>query len=322
MLKIEINPIRKHIKDIVANDKNKKNNIGEILSKGKATGIPNNVPISIIGEKGSGKTTLLRAIMKIIHEEKQNEFRNIFFVYSPLTLDLELPEYITKIDIQQSENFLEHLFEIKSIYNSYVKFFENVKRYHIIEKIEKKIGDDDPDNEEYEKILRSFLNYCDNEIVKYNNEYINSGEPIRKIIDRVIERGSKVINRFSKPFTIDNILIKGLSKDQRDCVVIDDIAIASKVLFKDRKENTIYDYLTLSRHMRLLVIFSGQQVDQLPKMLRREIMCWILSKNTNIELLTGILSRGNLESIREKQKELGKYEFVIYNSFEDKISKI
>ena len=74
--------------------------------------------------------------------------------------------------------------------------------------------------------------------------------------------------------------------------------------------------------MRLMVCFAGQQIEQVPKSIRREIMCWIVSKNTNLELLKGILSKDVLRDITEKQKEIDKYEFVVFNMIDGETNKI
>ena len=51
-------------------------------------------------------------------------------------------------------------------------------------------------------------------------------------------------------------------------------------------------------------------------------MCWIVSKNTNLELLKGILSKDVLRDIKEKQKEIEKYEFVVFNMIDGETNKI
>lgn len=272
------------------------------------TNIPNNVPVGIIGDKGSGKTTLLKALADIMHKSK---FVTIFYVYTSLSLDNELPEFVTRINIDNAESILMKYFEIKSIYNSYVKFFDKAKASKILEEY----GNN---NDEHSvRKLTEFLNICDNDIIKYNSEIVNSGSDIHVVIDKIIDTGEKIIKKFSEAFYIDGIKINGIKKNQYDSIIIDDIAIAAPILFKNMKSNSLYEYVTLSRHMRILIIFAGQQLDQLPKMMRREIMCWILSKNTNLELLTGILQKSVLKTIEDKQKTLKRYEFVVYNVVTD-----
>ena len=51
-------------------------------------------------------------------------------------------------------------------------------------------------------------------------------------------------------------------------------------------------------------------------------MCWIISKNSNLELLKGILSKETLRELQDKQRELKKFEFVVYNMIEGTIDKI
>ena len=223
-----------------------------------------------------------------------------------------MPEFVTRIEISKAESFLQQFFAIKSIYNSYCKFFTKLKSSKIL-------GDksDDTVYEPDDVRLRKLLDITDNEIIKYNDGIVNSGANIKVIIDKLISTGQKVINKFSKDFFIEDIKVNGLRRQQRDAIVIDDIAIAGNILFKQRKDNNIYEYLTLSRHMRILIIFAGQQIDQLPKMLRREIMCWILARNTSLELLQGIINKNRCAQLLEQQRNLRKYQFVIYNIVND-----
>jgi len=297
------NPLRK-VADLVAQNSNKSNDTDSLKYKGQDIGIPNNVPTAIIGEKGSGKTTLIKSLMSVINEEQ--EFRNIFYLYSSLTLDLELPDYVIRIDIDKAEDFLLQFFEIKSIYNSYVKLFTKLRKMKYFE--------EDKDD------LKGFLGLLDNEIVRYNTDVINTGKDPHVIIDRVLDVGKKLIETYSKEFEVDGVKINGFKKEQRDAFFIDDIAVASRILFKDRRSNSLYEYITLSRHMRILIVFAGQQVDQIPKMIRREIMCWILTKSTTLDLLTGIISKQSLRDIETKQRQLMAYEFVLYNVVTGKIT--
>lgn len=288
------NPLRE-LANKLANKKHK-NNIDNIFINGEDTNIPNNLPTAIVGDKGSGKSTLIKAIME--GANKEGLFKHIYFIYSSLSWDEELPPYVIKIDINNCDEFLANLFEIKTIFNSYVNFFEKVNK--------KDIDDDNA-------VLDKFLSQCDNNIIKYNQDIVNSGMSDHVIIDKIIDTGEKIINKFTKDFFIGNVKVDGLRKDERDAIIIDDIAIAAKVLFRQIKDNPIYEYLTLTRHMRLFVLFAGQQIDQIPKAIRREIMCWLISKNTNIELLKGVLQNRVLNEIENKQALLQKYEFVLYN---------
>lgn len=289
-----LNPLRRIANELA--DKKHKNNINNIVVNKEDTNIPNNLPVAIVGDKGSGKSTLIKSIMKATHDNKT--FDHIYFIYSSLSWDEELEPYIIKIDINNCDEFLANLFEIKTIYNSYIKLFEKVNK--------KQLKDNN-------NTLNEFLKECDNNIIKYNQQIINKGLEPHVVIDRIIDTGDKIISKFSHEFYIGNVKIDGLHKDERDAVIIDDIAIAAKILFRQIKDNPLYEYLTLTRHMRLFVCFAGQQIDQIPKAIRREIMCWLISKNTNTELLQGILQKQTIQQINNKQLELQKYEFVLYN---------
>lgn len=300
------NPFRIYANKIVdTKDKNKSSNI---RIGNTDTHVPVNLPTAIIGEKGSGKTTLIKSIIELTNEKI---FNNIYYVYSTLTTDQIFPPEITKIDVNDCSSFLQKLFKIKSIFNSYYKFFTSIP-FKTLQKL----------YEEGNLKETDVTKLVDNNIVKYNKDELNKlTDPVLKI-DAIINNGKNLIRKFSKPFFIDRYQMKGFKYDDRDAVIIDDIAIASSIMFQHIRDNFFYEYLTLTRHMRLFVLFAGQQLEQIPKSFRREIMCWILSKNTNLEMLKGILTKETLRRIVEVQEKLEPYEFVLYNMPDYFIGKI
>jgi hypothetical protein len=203
------------------------------------------------------------------------------------------------------------LFETKSIFNSYISFFRSLD-FNKLQQL----------YERHELQEADIMKYVDNNVIKYNKQVVNSVQSPYEKIDAVINTGTKIIKHFSNPFNIGNVRIEGLRYDERDAVIIDDIAIASKMLFKQIKDNPLYEYLTLTRHMRIFVLFAGQQVEQIPKSLRREIMCWLFAKNTNLELLNGVIQKTTIQKVEQKQEQIGRYEFVIYNAVDGIIDVI
>lgn len=318
--------LRKAInKQIQKQEKNKYANINNIKINNEDTHIPINLPTAIIADKGSGKTTLLKTIMDESFKNKQ--FDHIYFIFSSLTWDEDLPSYIIKINVDISESFLSKYFFIKSLFISYSNFIE-------------KLNNLDNSKLNFIQSLNKFLESCDNNISKefnseitfltdftthFKKEDLKKVEKINKIeqiINLIIDSANKFINMYSKDFYINNIKVDKINKNDRDLIVIDDIAIASKILFKQMKDSTLYQYLTLTRHMRLCILFSGQQVDQIPKFIRREIMCWIFNKNTQIELLEGVLNKNVINKINENKNKLLRFEFLLYNCVEDYYYKI
>lgn len=304
--KYNYNPFRKYANKIA--DRKNKNNPYNIILDGEDTHIPINLPTAIIGEKGSGKTTLIKSIIETTNKKI---FNNIYFIYSSLTADQVLPNNVIKIDVNDCDEFLNMLFAAKSIFNSYCKFFKSLDFKTIQAKYNQhKLTEDD------------ILKYVDNNIIKYNKTIINTVKDAHQKIDSIIDMGSKIIEKFSKEFFIGSYKINGFKYDSRDAIIIDDIAIAAKILFRQIKDNPLYEYLTLTRHMRLFILFAGQQIEQVPKTIRREIMCWIISKNTNTELLKGVLSKDTLRQINQHQTELDKFEFVVFNMIDGVIETI
>ena len=303
--KLAPNPFREMANDLA--DEGSKNKTHNIEINGVDTHIPFNLPTALIGDKGSGKTTLIKSLMKLTHEN--GIFQHIFFIYSPLTWDEELPGYITRVDVNDSDGFLATLFESKAIYNSYFKFFKSLD-FKLIEKL----ADEGKLTEE------EFTKHMDNNIVKYNKDIYNTDMNPNEKLDKIITVGEKLLKAFSKPFKIGNILVPGFRADDMDAIIIDDVAIAAKYLFRKIRDNPLYEYLTLTRHMRLFILFSGQQVEQIPKTMRREIMCWMVSKNTTLELLRGVLTPSAIDRIEKEQERLEKYHFVVYNCVDGSIS--
>lgn len=320
--------LRKIINETAQKNKNitSKAQIKNIYIKNEDTHIPLNLPTAIIAEKGSGKSTLLKALMNATYK---NTFNHIYFIFSSLSWDEELPSYITKINIDESEKFLSNYFAIKSLYISYTNFILKLNQINN-EKITNK------------ELLKQIIEAADNNIIKDNqtefsfltyflknyekthNALIRESDEnkVNRYIEQLINKSTKFVKNYSKDFYIDNIKLDGIRKEDRDAIIIDDIAIASKVLFKQLKDSSIYKYLTLTRHMNLCIIFAGQQIEQIPKYIRREIMCWIFSKNTTLDLLDGVLSNQVMQRISMKQTKLSRYEFALYNSVEDFITII
>lgn len=278
-----------------------------IVIDGIDTHIPNNLPIAIFGDKGSGKSTLLKSIIDLTAE---SVYKHIFFVYSTLSIDEDFPTKVTRIEVTKSEGFLSQFFEIKSIFASYVKFFK------VIRDKENTLNSD-------EEFCKFVLSHIDNNIAQYCDDVINGDFVDEVKVDKIIDIGTKIIDKYSKTFNINGIVIEdGLNMNDLDALFIDDIAIASKILFRRINESPMYQYFTLTRHMNLAIFMSGQQVEQLPKSLRRETQCFIVSKNTQLELLQGVISKRNIFNIIHKQKELKPFTFVLYNVIEDYIGTI
>lgn len=302
---VKENPFRSEANRLA--DKKSSNKTKNIVINGHDTYIPNNVPVALIGDKGSGKTTLIKSLMKLTYENKV--FQHIFFIYSSITWDEELPPYVIRVDVNDADEFLGILFETKAIYNSYYKFFKSLD----FKKLEALADKGDLKEED-------FTQYVDNNIIKYNKDIFNSKMDANHKLDKVISVGEKILKTFSKQFRIGNVTIDGLKANDMDAVIIDDIAIAAKILFRQIKDNPIYEYFTLTRHMKLFILLAGQQIEQIPKSLRREMMCWIVSKNTNLELLDGVLSKATRIRIEQEQDRLKQYEFVVFNTIDGSIN--
>lgn len=293
--KNQSNPFRSHANKIAKKTSATTVNI-EI--DGVDTHIPNNLPTAIFGDKGSGKSTLLRSIIDLTNKKV---FKHIFFVYSTLSIDEEFPDDVIRIEVSKSMGFLCKLFEIKAIFVSYMKFFM------ILNKKAPKLTED-------KEFTDFVLNHLDNNINTYCSDVLNSNLNDYVKVDRVIKLGEKLIEKYGKTCEICGIVVdNGFGINDLDALFIDDIAIASNILFDKPNRNPLYQYFTLTRHMRLAIFMSGQQVEQLPKSLRRETQCYIVAKNTQLDLLKGVISERTLDAIKAEQAELKPFQFVVYN---------
>lgn len=300
----ERNPIRTHANKIA---KKTSATTVNIEVDGVDTHIPNNLPTAIFGDKGSGKSTLLRSIIDLTNKRV---FKHIFFVYSTLSIDEEFPDDVIRIEVNKSMGFLCKLFEIKAIFVSYMKFFM------ILNKKASKITDD----KEFAKFV---LDHIDNTIHTYCSDVLNSNLDEYAKADRVIKLGEWIIDKYNKTFEICGVVVdNGFGYKDLDALFIDDIATASKILFDKTVKSPLYQYFTLTRHMGLAIFMSGQQVEQLPKALRRETQCYIVAKNTQLSLLKDVLSETALGMIASEQLELKPFQFVIYNVVDGYVGKM
>lgn len=271
----------------------------DIIIDGVDTKIPNNLPVAIIGEKGSGKTTLIKAL---IEKTQGSTFSHIIYVYSNGNMNEELPPEVIKVNVKNALSFLSLLFESKALFVSYYKFFRSIDF--------KKLGE----LEDKEELTDAdIMKACDNVIYKYNEATINSKlQPVDKF-KKVVDVGVKTLKSFSQPFFIDNIMMSPLNPNDLDALFIDDIAIASEALFTSLRNNKLYEYFTISRHIHMFICLAGQQIDQIPKFMRKEIMTWILSKNTQLERLEGVIPKAQIKKIAAEQTKLQGYEFILYD---------
>lgn len=289
--KTKKNVFRRNIK--VKNQNHKQENI---VIDGEDTHIPRNMPTALIASKGSGKTTLLRSIIETTYK---TIFKHIYFVFVN-TLDDDMPDFITRIPLNDCEQFLQQLFSTKALFNSYYTFF---KKFDVNKVNLNSLS------------LSSFTSqYFDNNILNDNKDILNSNIQDRDKIGKIIDNGEKFIRDHQQPFTIMDVSMEPLEEDDNDLVIIDDMGVAGPILFKTIQKSIIYPYFTLTRHINTAIILSGQTVFQIPKMIRREIDTWILSKGVSLADLANHISQRKLAEIEKLQTDLQPYEFVCYNT--------
>lgn len=271
---------------------------------GVDSGLPINMPIFIVGSKNAGKSTLINTI--ITAASKADIFNTIIYI-SPDNVDTTLAETchvpIIRIPNNIAEAILTMYLKIKSTFISWCKFLlkNNFTRSSIPEMLK---------------------NYSDQNI----DAYIRSlGSISDNVSESILMHACQVIKKFTQPFTItyEDISYKfpKLSSTSRDMIVMDDLANNS--MFPTNKSSCkLYGYITACRHYNLLPIFSGQDILQLPRYMRKEIDTWIFGNGVNVKDINTHncnIPQNKINIIVDEISDLNKYEFIYYNGINNEI---
>lgn len=297
---------------------------------GEEINIPLNLPSFIVGSKNAGKSTVIATLIKACTEN--NIYKRIIYIYTDhvdSTLAEICHENLIRVPLKSSIKFISEYFKIKSEYMSWIKFIDknNLTEYS---------GENSS-----VKLNVLLQTYTDNIIDEYvrNNLNINKPKEVMpihaKTIDESIKNqitspGNKIKNhafeyvlKYSEPFEIkiDDVIyhLDGLSYDQYDQLIIDDIGVANEYLFPtSMTKSPLYKFLTISRHILLGTIIAGQDILQLPKYARKEMNTYMFGYGLNIF----DIDKTNVP--KQKQREIIKiyntikqYDFVLYNGIDN-----
>lgn len=267
--------------------------------------ISRNAPCVIAGKKGSGKTSFINGLIDGCYDNKI--FVNVIYIYIN-SIDDNLNENVTRCNVKDAEELLTKFFEIKNRFNSCAKFIKTFNESTLLKR---------------ELTLHDFFeNYIDNTLEEIATE-LSMTDNKAILLKDLIAYAIEFIKIHVKPFIIAidsrKFNFRPLDYDTNDLIVIDDIAIAAPILFKSQRTNQIYKYFTLTRHLNVCIMLACQELIQVPKMIRHEIDTWLVSKNTNVDLLEDIISSKNLMLLQNAQTKLKQYEFACLNLTENKI---
>lgn len=259
--------------------------------------IPKNLPTFIIGPKGIGKSTLISTILNGCSAE--SVYTRIFYVYADhvdSTIADACKATLIRIPLPDSPQVLGEYFSIKTKFMSYVKLMI-------------KLDGNWPSN--VSDLMKVYTDNVIDECVKLHNGNV------REILTDI----SEFILKYSQPFSVsDHVRVEGLTEEQYDLVVIDDVAVAAPYLFPTSvNRSPIYSYLTICRHLLTGFIIAGQDLMQLPKYVRKEINTWVFFKVTADDLTNVPIKASAKEEIKRLGRGLKTHNLIIYNGVTDKV---
>lgn len=288
-----------------------------IIINNENTHIPLNLPTFIVGSKNAGKSTLISTLINCC--VSNGVYTRIIYIYSDhvdTTLAEQCDKALIRVPFMVSALFLQQYLNIKTEYMSWIKFV-------------------DKNNNQTGATLNDMLkNYTDNIIDAYVRKNININNDkqtpnnqniISSPENQIIEHARNYILKYSQQFDINvnGVIyhIEGLRYDQYDQLIIDDVGTVADTLFPTAaKSSPIYKYLTISRHILLGTIISGQDLMQLPRYARKEIAAYIIGVGIDINdtLKTNIPNRFCKHIINE-YNEIKQYDFIGYSSIDNNI---
>lgn len=323
---------------------------------GEDTNIPLNLPTFIVGSKNSGKSTIISAL---ITAGRMNDiYKRIIYVYTD-HVDTTLAEAchvaLIRIPLESSIEFISKYFKIKSEFMSWTRFIDHLYRNKLltdeltfnIEEFKRaahemktgrsKTRDDEMSRSEFVAIMLNV--YTDNIIDEYVRNSINQLNKQRPIHNqpmsddektnpeyKILSHAMSFIKKYSEPFevSVDDVKyhIEGLRFDQYDQLIIDDVGVAAPYLFPTTmRKSPLYKFLTISRHILLGTVISGQDIMQLPKYARKEVNTWLFGVGLDPEIIQQTpIPKNKQKEIERVYDQIKQYDFVIYNGLNNNIN--
>lgn len=325
---------------------------------GEDTNIPLNLPTFIVGSKNSGKSTIISAL--ITAGRLNDIYKRIIYVYTD-HVDTTLAEAchvaLLRIPLESSIEFISKYFKIKSEFMSWTRFIDhlyinklmtdeltlNLEEFKRLShemngsRSSESLSDSPPRRDEMVAIMLNV--YTDNIIDEYVRNSINQLNKQRPIDNqpksddakmnpeyKILSYALSFIKRYSEPFdiTIDDVKyhIDGLRFDQYDQLIIDDVGVAAPYLFPTTmRKSPLYKFLTISRHILLGTVISGQDIMQLPKYARKEVNTWLFGVGLDPEVIQQTpIPKNKQKEIEKVYDQIKQYDFVIYNGINNNIN--
>lgn len=256
------------------------------------------------GQKGSGKTYLLSAVIQ--YAFKLDEIKRLIYIYADnvdTTIIRALPRSkILSVPKLIAGDFLSKFLNKKTKFTSCSNFIHSADKLGYNELQPIKDCDLYVDNllealASKKKLtnVKMLLDYCKKTIRKYSQ--------------------GTILSFCEDAYVYD---IGNFDLNQYDMICIDDIGQFLDIFGSTRKNSDLYKYFTITRQNKTAIYLTGQEIKQLPKMMREMLGAVVMLNGTNMSEMSDV--KIPIEFQREFHRiwpKLRQYEGVVYN-FNDK----
>ena len=269
----------------------------------KNTLYPINGVCYFVGQKGSSKTYTLSAIIQ--YAFKMKEISRLIYIYADnvdTTIIRALPRSrILSVPKRIAGDFLRKFLNKKTKFTSCYNFLYSSSKLGYNPK----------------QSIKNCDLYIDNLLEQLCN--------VKKLytIGKLVEYASKVVKKYSggtiltfnDDFSYD---LGSFDINQYDMICIDDIGQFLDLFGTTRKNSEIYKYFTITRQNKTAIYLTGQEIKQLPKMLREMLGAVVMLNGTNINDMDELKIPQQFQNeFRRIWTKIKKYEGILYN-FNDK----
>lgn len=279
----------------------------------KDTLYPINGVCYFVGAKGSGKTYSLSAVIQ--HALRAKEITRIVYIFADnvdTTLIRAIPrEYLLSVPKELASLFLEKFLRKKTKFTSCYNLLYSAKNLKY------------DDNEDIYKTqpIKQCPFYVDNLL-----EQLAAQKRFTTTL-QLLTYANKTCKKYMRETVLTFDLPNGGVRkynlgpfriDQYDFICIDDIGQFLDLFGSTRRESPVYKYFTITRQNKTCIYLTGQEIKQLPKMMREMLGAIVLLNGTNPDELGDLkIPKQFIKVFHEILNKMGKYEGILYN-FNDK----
>lgn len=270
----------------------------------KDTLYPINGVCYFCGQKGSGKTYLLSAVIQ--YAFKLNEIKRLIYIYADnvdTTIIRALPRSkILSVPKAIAGDFLQKFLNKKTKFTSCWNFLYSCE----------KLGYDDT------QLIKESDLYIDNLLEQISSK--KKMTTLRQLVE-YCRKTAKKYKRGTRLIFGDGTYVYDLGDfdlNQYDMICIDDIGQFLDIFGSTRKNSDLYKYFTITRQNKTAIYLTGQEIKQLPKMMREMLGAVVMLNGTNMSEMSDL--KIPIEFQHEFQRhwnKLKQYEGIVYN-FNDK----